>query len=162
MSEQPSESAGEISVGPAELDDHAFLVACNQAMAWETEQRRLDPERLAAGVLAVLTDPGKGRYFVVRQQSRPIASLLITFEWSDWRNAWFWWIQSVYVVPEGRRLGAFKALYRYVEGLCIDSGGCGLRLYVEQDNARAQSTYAALGMSQSHYQMYERGFIDAG
>lgn len=150
----------DLSVGPAGLDDQEFLVACNQAMAWETEQRRLHPERLGAGVLAVLTDPNKGRYFVVRRQGRPVASLLITFEWSDWRNTFFWWIQSVYVVPEARRVGAFKALYRHVEAMAIEAGACGVRLYVEHDNTRAQSTYTSLGMDRSHYLMYERGFVD--
>lgn len=154
-------SSPDLSVGAAELDDLAFLVACNQAMAWETEQRRLDPERLGAGVLAVLTDPDKGRYFVARREGRAVASLLITFEWSDWRNAFFWWIQSVYVVPEARRAGAFRALYHTVEAQALAAGACGLRLYVEQENSRAQTTYASLGMSQSHYQMYERGFIEA-
>ncbi|MCB1607409.1 MAG: GNAT family N-acetyltransferase [Xanthomonadales bacterium] len=156
----PDHTHDALTVGPAELDDHAFLVACNQAMAWETEQRRLDPERLSNGVMAVLTDPAKGRYFVARRDGRAVAGLLITHEWSDWRNAQFWWIQSVYVVPEARRGGAFRALYRQVESLAIASGACALRLYVERDNSRAQSTYSSLGMHQSHYQMFERTYID--
>ncbi|MEZ5442986.1 MAG: GNAT family N-acetyltransferase [Lysobacterales bacterium] len=149
-----------LSVGPAHLDDHAFLVAANQAMAWETEHKRLDPERINPGVMAALTDPAKGRYLVARQQGRPVACLLVTFEWSDWRNGLFWWIQSVYVIPEARRIGAFRALYRAVEAQAQAEGACGLRLYVENDNDRAMQTYRSLGMDECRYRMFERSFVD--
>lgn len=149
-----------LQVGAATLDEHAFLVAANQAMAWETERKRLDPDRIGPGVLAALTDPAKGRYLVARKEGRPVGCLLVTFEWSDWRNALFWWIQSVYVTPEARRLGVFRALYRSVESQAQAEGACGLRLYVETENQRAQQTYLALGMHECRYRMFERSFVD--
>jgi GNAT superfamily N-acetyltransferase len=149
-----------LSIAPALLDDHDFLVAANLAMAWETEARRLPAERLAAGVLAALTDPARGRYLIARDQGRQVGCLLVTYEWSDWRNAMFWWIQSVYVVPEARRGGVFRALYRATEAQAQDEGACGLRLYVEHANETAQRTYRELGMAPCHYHMYERSFVE--
>jgi GNAT superfamily N-acetyltransferase len=141
---------------PADLER---LVAGNQAMARETEGRSLVHDRLRAGVAAVLEHPARGRYWVwTDAQERVQGQLMITTEWSDWRNAPIWWLQSVYVWPEHRRKGVFAALHAHVEAEAQREGAAGLRLYVERDNAVAQRTYARLGMTGSAYRMYERMF----
>ncbi len=138
---------------PTETSD---LVEFNQAMALETEHKTLDAQILTSGVEAVLHDRGKGFYVVVEDDGRIAAGLLVTFEWSDWRDAWFWWIQSVYVRPEYRGRGLYGAMYDFVKKLAADRGDvCGFRLYVEHDNHVARRVYEKLGMEQSHYLMYE-------
>ncbi|HBK55332.1 MAG TPA: GNAT family N-acetyltransferase [Xanthomonadales bacterium] len=145
-----------IRVRAAQADDLTNLVAWNAAMAWETEHKRLDPDTLTRGVAAALSDPGRGRYFVAERAGTAVGSLLITTEWSDWRCADWWWIQSVYVDPEHRRTGVFQALYQHVEALARTNGEvCGLRLYVEKDNGGAQATYGRLGMRDAGYYMFE-------
>lgn len=142
--------------------EHADAIAnFNVAMARETERIDLSPERVLAGVRAVLADPAKGFYLVACAEGRPIGQLMITYEWSDWRNAVFWWIQSVYVDPAHRSRGVFTALYREVERRARESGGevCGIRLYVEQENARAESTYRRLGLATTVYRMMETDFV---
>jgi GNAT superfamily N-acetyltransferase len=126
-------------------------------MALETERKVLDRERLTRGVMAVLDDATKGFYLVAEDASgEVIGQLMVTFEWSDWRDGVFWWIQSVYVVPEARRTGVYRALYERVLRLAADDGGvCGVRLYVERENEPAMSTYRALGMARAHYEMFE-------
>ena len=136
----------------------------NARMAAETEGRRLDPVLLRAGVESLLADPGKGIYYLAEtgSPSAVAGQLMLTFEWSDWRNANFWWIQSVYVRPESRGTGVFRALYRHVEGLARSrSDVCGLRLYVERANANAQQAYARLGMKRAAYEMFEIDFVFA-
>jgi ribosomal protein S18 acetylase RimI-like enzyme len=136
--------------------DRDALVEFNQAMALETEGRSLDPNVLTKGVAAVFADEAKGFYVVAETAGRIVAGLMVTNEWSDWRNGWFWWIQSVYVVPEYRGQGVYGKLYEYVKHSAALAGSvCGFRLYVEHDNARAQRVYEKVGMSASHYQMYE-------
>jgi GNAT superfamily N-acetyltransferase len=136
--------------------DLEHLVEFNAAMALETEALVLDRERLRRGVAALLAEPARGRYRVAELDGQVVAALLLTFEWSDWRCGDWWWIQSVYVRPEARRRGVFRALYRSVEDEArADTGVCGLRLYVERDNVSAQNTYASLGMAETHYRMYE-------
>jgi len=141
--------------------DIAFLVEANAAMAWETEKKTLDRELLARGVSAVLDEPRRGFYLIAEHCAAAAAAcLLITYEWSDWRNGDWWWIQSVYVRPDHRRHGVFRSLYRHVEAAARAAPGVvGLRLFVEWDNERAQRTYAALGMQQEHYHMYRTGFV---
>ncbi|MGZ3698453.1 MAG: GNAT family N-acetyltransferase [Bdellovibrionota bacterium] len=125
-------------------------------MALETEGLGLDPATLDYGVRAVFTDPRKGRYFVCERDGEVIASLLIISEWSDWRNGEVWWIHSVYVVPEARGAGAFRALYEHVRGIVQQSESLrGLRLYVDKRNVAAQRVYERLGMSQDHYALFE-------
>jgi GNAT superfamily N-acetyltransferase len=141
--------------------DIAALVAFNAAMAWETEHKRLDPARLSPGVAAVFDDPRRGFYLVAERAGTPVGGLLVTFEWSDWRCGDWWWVQSVYVVPEARGQGVFGALYRAIEDRARSAGAVGLRLYVERDNRRAQRTYAALGMEETAYKMYEQAFVRA-
>ena len=139
----------------------AFVIAgFNDAMAKETEGLDLERKRLLKGVEAVLADSNKGFYYVAEVNGKIVGQLMITFEWSDWRNATFWWIQSVYVVPEYRKQGVFRSLYRHTESLAKQRGDvCGLRLYVEQENEHAQKTYEALGMRPSRYQMMEVDFL---
>jgi ribosomal protein S18 acetylase RimI-like enzyme len=125
----------------------------------ETERRALDPAVVGAGVAAVLADADHGRYWLAESDGTVAGQLLITYEWSDWRNGRLWWIQSVYVDPEHRRRGVFRALYRHVEALARrDRACCGLRLYVEKSNRQAQRTYRALGMSLTDYAVMELDF----
>lgn len=144
------------SIRRATLSDLNTLVAFNAAMAEETEDKMLDEETLRSGIRALLRDEQKGRYWVAEHNHHVSGALMCTTEWSDWRNGAFWWIQSVYVRPDMRRQGIFTALYEHVRAAAEDApGACGLRLYVERENATAQSTYEALGMARTAYQMYE-------
>jgi GNAT superfamily N-acetyltransferase len=131
------------------------LLAWNSAMAWETEHKRLDPLVLERGIAGVFEQSGRGFYLIAECDGVAVGSLLVTYEWSDWRCGDFWWIQSVYVMPEARRGGVFRALYAQVEQRARAAGAVGLRLYVETENRRAQATYADLGMQECHYRMYE-------
>jgi ribosomal protein S18 acetylase RimI-like enzyme len=140
--------------GPA---DTPWIVEYNLRLATETEGKSLDPARLTAGVAAALADPGaKGPYFVAEEGTEILGQLQLTYEWSDWRNGWFWWIQSVYVRSDARRRGVFRSLYRHVETLGKERGVVGIRLYVERENYAAQRTYIDLGMEQTAYLMLER------
>lgn len=145
-----------IYIRDAEAADGNTIADYNSRMAEETEGRSLDPDIIGPGVAAVLSDNSKGRYWVAVSGDRIIGQLMVTYEWSDWRNGNLWWIQSVYVHPEFRRQGIFSALYRHVESLAdAETGVCGLRLYVENNNQRAQQTYAALGMVKPSYLVME-------
>ncbi|HRQ64316.1 MAG TPA: GNAT family N-acetyltransferase [Xanthomonadaceae bacterium] len=145
-------------IRPAVAADIDAITDFNLAMALETEDRALDRARLRAGVEGVFADPRRGFYRIVEVDGEKVGGLLITFEWSDWRNADWWWIQSVYVQPTQRGRGVFSALFDAVESEARSAGACGLRLYVERDNLRAQQTYRRLRMDESHYLMYERAF----
>lgn len=145
-----------MTVRAAVLTDVEFLVDGNARMAMETESLELDRARLRAGVEAVFADPGRGFYLIAEADGERAGQMMITYEWSDWRNGVFWWIQSVYTVPELRGRGAFKALYASVEAMARERGGvCGLRLYVEAHNETAQATYRRCGMSETVYRMFE-------
>ncbi len=140
--------------------DSATIADFNSRMAWETEHRRLDPERVSKGVTALLNDTSKGRYFVAESDGGVVGQLLITFEWSDWRNGTFWWIQSVYVAEDFRGRGVFRALFQHVEKLAKEGHDvCGLRLYVEAENAGARDTYSRLGMKRTSYEIFETDFV---
>ncbi|MBC8141281.1 MAG: GNAT family N-acetyltransferase [Armatimonadetes bacterium] len=146
----------EIIVRAATDTDATTIAQFNRAMAQETEHKTLDEGTVNAGVRGLLTRPDYGFYLVAESEGRVIGCLLVTFEWSDWRNGLFWWIQSVYVRPEARRRGVFRALYRAVEAKADENENvCGLRLYVERDNAAAQETYRALGMEETAYRLFE-------
>ena len=146
----------EILVRPATLEDAEFLVSGNASMALETEGRALDSQTLRAGVCAVFDDPARGFYLIAEIDGQPAGQMMITYEWSDWRNGAFWWIQSVYTLPESRGRGVFKALYSHVESLAQRSGCVrGLRLYVETHNQRAQAAYERCGMREAVYRMFE-------
>lgn len=126
-------------------------------MALESENTVLDYETVLKGVKAGLEDEAKGTYFVARdEQGRCIGSLFLTREWSDWNNTWYWWIQSVYVMPEYRRRGVFSSLYEMVKSKAKQSGISCLRLYVDHLNERAKQCYHRQGMSESHYLFYEQ------
>lgn len=146
-----------MEIRKAEISDLQDLVDFNQAMAMETESKTLNPVILSKGVGSLLQDSQKGFYLVAQQDDGQITgSLMVTFEWSDWRNAQFWWIQSVYIRPENRRSGIYSALYQRVKELANENESvCGYRLYVEKDNIFAQKTYESLGMHESYYLMYE-------
>ncbi|MBN1820258.1 MAG: GNAT family N-acetyltransferase [Prolixibacteraceae bacterium] len=140
----------------AVYDDWAVIAEFQVAMALETENLHLDRSTVEKGVKAVFKNPSKGIYFVGEKDNKVVGSLMITFEWSDWRNGNVWWIQSVYVVPEARREGIFKKLYLHVKEIVIsDPGLRGLRLYAEKSNYIAHHTYHSLGMDSSHYDMFE-------
>ena len=129
-------------------------------MALETEGKTLDEPLIREGVDAVFADAGKGFYLVAETEGRVVGSLLITYEWSEWRNATFWWIQSVFVDADYRRRGAYTALHDYVLTQARESEDiCGVRLYVERSNHIAQRTYKSLGMDHSHYDLYEIDFV---
>lgn len=141
----------------AEKKDALDLVEFNQAMALETEGKRLKTEVLQKGVEAVFDDEKKGFYVVAEDENgKIIGGLMITYEWSDWRNRWFWWIQSVYILPEARGKKIYNRLYNFVKDRADDEGDvCGFRLYVEKENTNAQKVYEKRGMEISHYLMYE-------
>jgi GNAT superfamily N-acetyltransferase len=136
--------------------DRDALVAFAQSMARETEDRELDTATLRAGIAAFLADPARARAFVLECDGRPAATLYLTYEWSDWRNGFFWWIQSVYVAPAERRRGHYRRLHEHVRSLAARAGNvCGIRLYVERENHAAHATYRALGMHETEYRIYE-------
>ena len=146
----------QIKIRVAEKSDLASLVTFNQLMAWETEQKTLDESILSKGVAALIADQNKGFYLVAEQDKKVVGSLMVTTEWSDWRNGVFWWVQSVYISPDFRRQGVYAQLYAEVKSLAEQQQNvCGFRLYVEKENLVAQKTYESLGMEQSHYLMYE-------
>jgi ribosomal protein S18 acetylase RimI-like enzyme len=140
----------------ANKEDADSLVDFNQAMALETEGRHLDGDILRRGVEAVFGDEKKGFYVVAEDAGRIVGGLMVTREWSDWRGAWFWWIQSVYILPEARGQRIYSRLYEFVKAEAAAAGNvCGFRLYVETENRHAQSVYKSVGMDASHYLMYE-------
>jgi ribosomal protein S18 acetylase RimI-like enzyme len=148
-----------ITVREARREDAEFLVHGNAAMALETERLSLDLDRLRDGVHAVFDD-GRAVYYVAEVGGQRAGMMMITGEWSDWRNGAFWWIQSVFVEPAFRGRGVFQALYRNVESLAKTKPDvCGLRLYVENHNSRAQRTYEQVGMRCTAYQLYETDFV---
>jgi GNAT superfamily N-acetyltransferase len=144
-----------IVVRIADIAEAAIIAAFNIAMAHETEHRELDRGTALNGVQAVLEDRSKGSYYLAISHGVIVGQMLITPEWSDWRNGWFLWIQSVYVVPEHRRTGVFRALYEHAKELASSPGKCGLRLYVHRHNDAAIKTYSALGMTEAEYVMFE-------
>ena len=146
----------EIVVRQATLDDSMLLSQFNMSMAEETEGRQLDQTTVNAGVKQLFRDSRQGFYLMAEVGGSARGSLMITYEWSDWRNGLFWWIQSVYVVPTARRSGVFTALYQYVKKMAQDdNAACGLRLYMEKDNLAARAVYMAMGMDTTPYQVFE-------
>ncbi len=149
-----------ITIRKAKPADTAIIADFNLCMAWETEHRKLNRARVQRGVRALLTDPAKGTYYVAIVDGALAGQLLITSEWSAWRNGNFWWIQSVYVTTEFRRRGVFRALFNHVHNLARSRRGiCGLRLYMHAENARARRAYEGLGMKHSDYEVFEMDFV---
>ncbi len=145
----------DLFIREARIIDADKIIGFQKKMAKETEDMSLDHEVINQGVYAVFADPAKGKYYVAEDNSEVIGSLLITNEWSDWRNSFVWWFQSVYIEKSYRRRGIFKMMYNHIKENAISNGIAGLRLYVEVENTTAQKTYEAMGMSSSHYKMYE-------
>ena len=136
-------------------DAHA-IAQFNIAMAMETEGKELVRNEIESGVLGLLNHPEYGFYLVAESDDKIVGSLMITYEWSDWRNGLFWWIQSVYVLPEFRRKGVYRAMYEKIKKMAADDPMVwGFRLYVEKENHPAQQTYLNLGMKETHYRMFE-------
>ena len=151
-----------IAIRQASPDDLDVICEFNTRMAAETEDVVLDPERLREGVRRILNDPDRGLYFLAETDGRVVAQTSITFEWSDWRNGWFWWLESVYVLPEMRGQGAFRAVLQHIESLALAAGDvCGIRLYVDGDNQAAAEVYDRLGLPVSRYRMREKDFVMA-
>jgi ribosomal protein S18 acetylase RimI-like enzyme len=149
----------ECVVRPASATQAPIIATFNQAMAQETESRQLPSDIIGPGVAAVFANPSLGRYFVAEHDGNVVGCLLITYEWSDWRNGLFWWIQSVYVLPHARSQGVFRAMYAAIKSQAqAQDGVCGLRLYVEQDNVNAQAIYSSVGMERTAYQLFEEVF----
>jgi GNAT superfamily N-acetyltransferase len=153
-----------IRVRPAGLEDVDSITAFSAAMALETEGRRLDIDRLRRGTQALLSTPSYGIFLVAEPahsaSSGIIAQLMITYEWSDWRNGVFWWIQSVYVDPASRRQGVFRRMHEEVTSRAkAESKVCGIRLYAEQDNHTADTVYRRVGLARSAYRVYEEDFV---
>jgi GNAT superfamily N-acetyltransferase len=156
--------AYQMRIRKAKFADAAVIADFNARMAWETEQRKLEPKRVKAGVRELLKDRSRGIYFVAEKlshrKSRIVGQLLITYEWSDWRNGNFWWIQSVYVVQEFRGQGVFRALFGHVQKLARSRKDvCGLRLYMDAHNESARKTYLRLGMQPTNYELFETDFV---
>ena len=149
----------DIQVRQASLEHLDTIVDFNITMAKEPEDKDLDIETVKLGVEAMLTQNEMGFYLIAECTGRPVGQLMVTYEWSDWRNAFFWWIQSVYVIPKFRRRGVYKSMHLYVatEAHRHKNVG-GLRLYVDKDNTVAQRVYSSLHMSPTHYDMYEIEF----
>lgn len=146
----------EFEIREAGLSDAQLIADFNLRLAEESEGLRLDAALVQAGVAAVLKDPAKGRYYVAEVAGAVVGQLMITYEWSDWRNGNIWWIQSVFVKPEFRRAGVFRALYHHLQTLARTRNDvCSLRLYVHKDNTRAIQSYERLGMSRTHYDIFE-------
>ena len=144
-----------LTIRAARASDADVIAEYNARMARETEDLELDPATVSRGVRAALADPHKALYFVAEVDGRIVGQLMVTHEWSDWRDGDIWWVQSVYVHPDHRKIGAFKALYRHTEQAARDAGAVGMRLYVDAHNAGAQAVYARMGMHASNYQVME-------
>lgn len=140
----------------AEIKDLDRIVEFNYNLAFETEDKALDKNILTKGVKALLEDKSKGVYHVCEVNGEVVGQIMYTYEWSDWRNGLFIWVQSVYVDKEYRGQGVFKRLYNHIKEMCDkDENICGIRLYVEFENQNAQKTYESLGMEKCNYYMYE-------
>jgi GNAT superfamily N-acetyltransferase len=156
-----------VAVRRAEEADITSLVEFNLRLAQETEGRSLDPVRLDAGIRRALAAPNRARYYVAEKQTptgaQAVGQSMVTYEWSDWRNGCFWWLQSVYVRPDQRRRGVFRALFAAIRAEASRTPDvCGLRLYVEQDNREAMAVYRSLGMAPGGYVLYERDWSTGG
>lgn len=143
-------------VRKATINDVDWIVEFQLLMASETEGIKLKKPTVTKGVLAVVNDNSKGKYYVAEIGNKIVSSLLTTFEWSDWRNGTVLWIQSVYVLPQFRRKGVYRSMYSFIKEMVLnDSNLNGIRLYADKSNIPAQKTYQTLGMSADHYVTFE-------
>ncbi len=150
-----------VNIRIANEDDINFIVQSNLSMAKETENKTLDKQIVQAGVRVVFQKDNHDLYLIAEEARLSVGQLLITKEWSDWRNGYFWWIQSVYVHPEHRCKGVYKNLHKTVRQLAKEQNACGIRLYVDSDNNIAQKTYRSLGMDPSNYIFFEEDWSDS-
>ena len=145
-----------VNIRMAVPEDIEFIAQSQLSMAMETEQLQLNSSTVAAGVKAVLTNADRGFYIIATINHEPAGCLMITPEWSDWRNAWVWWIQSVFVKPDMRQAGVFGAMYSFIKQQVMQRNDvAGIRLYVDNTNQRARGVYARVGMSDQHYRTFE-------
>ncbi len=143
-------------VREASVDDLKTIVAFQTLMAKETEDLMLDNYTLNKGVEAVLLDSGRAKYFIAETNGVPSGMLMITYEWSDWRNGWVWWIQSVFTDPGFRKQGIYRLLYNHIKSIVLSTESIkGIRLYVDKRNNPAQKVYENLGMNGNHYSTFE-------
>ena len=152
----------EVRVRKAKLEDTDRMTDFNVRMADETECKKIDVNIVRQGIISVIDDPSKGFYLVAEKDgdSEIVGQLLVTFEWSDWRNKYFWWIQSVYVDPRFRRKKVFSQLYRTLDGLAISNKDiCGFRLYLDKQNESAKKVYKSMGFKKTSYEVYEMEFL---
>jgi GNAT superfamily N-acetyltransferase len=144
-----------LTIRPATSADEDFIVAANMALAFETESKRLDEFILRKGVRAIFADPHKGFYTVAERDGQVVGQILITFEYSDWRFGFYWWIQSVYVLPEARGNGVFRAIFNHLHAQAIANPEViGLRLYAEHENKAAHRVYRSVGMVDEPYGLF--------
>ncbi len=148
-----------IRIRSARAGDLETIVEFNVRLADESEGLGLDRARLRAGVENALADEGRAFYLIAESDGLPIGQLMVTYEWSDWRNGEFWWLQSVYVRPQWRRRGVLKSLYARVLELAAGKGACGMRLYVERGNEMAKSAYRSLGLRPAVFELFEDDFV---
>lgn len=139
----------------ANKSDIEIIAQFNINIAMETENKTLPREIITKGVETLISNSHLGFYLIAEIDGKIAGALMVTTEWSDWRNGLFWWIQSVYVIEEFRRKGVYSALYKYVKELSVTENVCGFRLYVEKENKIAQQAYKKLGMYETHYRLYE-------
>ena len=146
-----------IRVRRATVADIDCVCTFNRLLAIETENKKLDSALLESGVAAVLAEPVKGLYFLAEEEGHVLGQMGVTYEWSDWRNGWFWWIQSVYVRPEARRRGVCRLLWESIrQAALLEPQVIGLRLYVERDNTAAHAAYQKMGLEWTRYQVMEQ------
>ena len=145
----------DLTITQGKASDIDTIVRFQADMAMESEGTTLDRKKLTKGVTAAINDEQKGIYLVARANDTPIGSLMLTREWSDWNNQWYWWIQSVYVMPEYRKKGVYKAMYATLKDMAQENGVSQIRLYADRTNLSAQQVYQRLGMRESHYLMFE-------
>ena len=150
----------DLTITLGKVSDIDAIVRFQADMAMESEGTMLDMDRLALGVTSAINDEQRGIYLVARAEGKPIGSLMVTREWSDWNNMWYWWIQSVYVMPEYRKKGVYKAMYTTLKDMARENGVSQIRLYADRTNLAAQQVYKKLGMQESHYLMFEENIND--
>src|SRR4051812_31787771 len=145
-----------MNIRPAILSDGPLIADFNIRLAEESEQLRLDANCVSAGVAALLADAAKGVYYVAESNGTVVGQLMVTYEWSDWRNGNIWWIQSVYVREDFRGQGVFRALFKHLQELALTTKEvCCLRLYMQADNLRARRSYEGLGMKRTKYEVFQ-------
>ena len=145
----------DLVIRPATIADEDVIVRFNAGLAWESEAKKLQESVLRRGIRALLTDPHKGFYTVAESAGVVVGQILLTYEFSDWRNGWYWWIQSVYVDASARRKGVFRALFEHLKSKAqADPTVIGLRLYMEDGNDRARATYLEVGMEPEPYRLF--------